>query len=197
MESRVGRLTTSATPDSAHEAHHDHDQAIEGPAITAEGLRDHAAMHAAPDVPDVHINGVTKRFGDVVAVDNMDLVVARGAFYSFLGPSGCGKTTTSRMIAGFEQPTSARSTSPRARRGRAALPAPREHRVPALRALFPHMTVAQNVGYGLRQKGIGKHDEQHRVGEALDLVGSGAWQPAGRGAVRADSSSGVALKRAR
>ena len=174
MESRVGRLTTSATPDSAHEAHH-HDKAIEGPAITAEGLRDHAASHAAPDVPDVHINGVTKRFGDVVAVDNMDLVVAHGAFYSFLGPSGCGKTTTLRMIAGFEQPTSGEIYL--AGEPVAGVPPYRRHVNTVFQhyALFPHMTVAQNVGYGLRQKGISKHDEQHRVGEALDLVRLGGY----------------------
>jgi ABC-type Fe3+/spermidine/putrescine transport system ATPase subunit len=55
-----------------------------------------------PTAPDVEIIGVTKRFGDVTAVDDMDLRIARGEFYSLLGPSGCGKTTTLRMIAGFE-----------------------------------------------------------------------------------------------
>ena len=74
MESRVGRLTTSATPDSAHEAHHHHDHEIEGPAITPKGCGTMPHRMPPPDVPDVHINGVTKRFGDVVAVDNMDLV---------------------------------------------------------------------------------------------------------------------------
>jgi ABC-type glutathione transport system ATPase component len=82
-------LTTSAAPEGAHDAHH-HDHEIAGPAITAEGLREHAATHAQADVPDVHIKGVTKRFGDVIAVDGMDLVVARGSFYSLLGPSCCG-----------------------------------------------------------------------------------------------------------
>jgi len=163
-------LTTSATPESAHDAHR-HDHEIAGPAITAEGLRDHAATHAVgSDVADVHINAVTKRFGDVVAVDNMDLLVARGSFYSFLGPSGCGKTTTLRMIAGFEQPTSGEIYL--AGEPVAGVPPYRRHVNTVFQhyALFPHMNVAQNVGYGLRQKGISKHDEGHRVGEALELV---------------------------
>ena len=163
-------MTTSATPEAASGDHH-HDHEIAGPAVTPEGLRDHAATHgAAPDVPDVHISGVTKRFGDVVAVDNMDLEVARGSFYSFLGPSGCGKTTTLRMIAGFEQPTSGEIYL--AGEPVAGIPPYRRHVNTVFQhyALFPHMSVAQNVGYGLRQKGVSKHDEAHRVGEALDLV---------------------------
>jgi spermidine/putrescine transport system ATP-binding protein len=169
-------LTTSATPESSSGAHH-HEHEVAGPAITAQGLREHAATHAAAAasagtgaVPDVHINGVTKRFGDVVAVDDMELEVSQGSFYSFLGPSGCGKTTTLRMIAGFEQPTSGEiylGGEPVA-----GVPPYRRHVNTVFQhyALFPHMNVAQNVGYGLRQKGISKHDEQHRVGEALELV---------------------------
>jgi spermidine/putrescine transport system ATP-binding protein len=164
-------LTTSATPDTAAGEQHHHDHDVAGPAITAEGLRDHAATHAAGvDVPDVRISRVTKRFGDVTAVDAMDLEVARGSFYSFLGPSGCGKTTTLRMIAGFEQPTSGEIYLA----GEPVAGVPPYHRhvntVFQHYALFPHMSVAQNVGYGLRQKGVSKHDEAHRVGEALELV---------------------------
>ncbi|HEY3336154.1 MAG TPA: ABC transporter ATP-binding protein [Candidatus Limnocylindrales bacterium] len=168
-------MTTSATPDSAPGAHpdqpHGHDHVVAGPAITPEGLRDHAATHGAgSSSPDVHISSVTKRFGDVVAVDHMDLEVARGSFYSFLGPSGCGKTTTLRMIAGFEQPTSGEIYL--AGEPVAGVPPYRRHVNTVFQhyALFPHMNVAQNVGYGLRQKGISKHDEEHRVGEALELV---------------------------
>jgi spermidine/putrescine transport system ATP-binding protein len=164
------RLTTSATPETSAGGHH-HDHEIAGPAITAEGLREHAATHAAgADVPDVHISGVTKRFGDVVAVDHMNLEVARGAFYSFLGPSGCGKTTTLRMIAGFEQPTAGEIYL--AGEPVAGIPPYRRHVNTVFQhyALFPHMSVAQNVGYGLRQKKVSKHDETHRVGEALELV---------------------------
>jgi spermidine/putrescine transport system ATP-binding protein len=189
-------LTTSATPESARDAHHHHDEAIEGPAITAEGLRDHAASHGAPDVPDVHIKGVTKRFGDVVAVDAMDLVVARGSFYSFLGPSGCGKTTTLRMIAGFEQPTEGEIYL--AGEPVAGVPPYRRHVNTVFQhyALFPHMNVAQNVGYGLRQKGIRKHDEEHRVGEALELVRLGGYERRRTWELSGGQQQRVALARA-
>jgi spermidine/putrescine transport system ATP-binding protein len=190
-------LTTSATPDTAAGEHLHHDHEVAGPAITADGLREHAATHGVgTDVPDVHISNVTKRFGDVTAVDNMDLEVARGSFYSFLGPSGCGKTTTLRMIAGFEQPTSGEIYL--AGEPVAGVPPYRRHVNTVFQhyALFPHMSVAQNVGYGLRQKGVSKHDEAHRVGEALELV-----RLAGYGARRTWELSGgqqqrVALARA-
>jgi spermidine/putrescine transport system ATP-binding protein len=120
--------------------------------------------------PDVELIGVTKRFGDVVAVDRMDLRIARGSFYSFLGPSGCGKTTTLRMIAGFEQPTEGEIML--AGRPIAGVPPYRRNVNTVFQhyALFPHMDVAQNVGYGLRQKKIGRKEEQRRVSEALALV---------------------------
>ena len=138
---------------------------------TTEGLRGPVPTSVPTgDTPDVEIVDVTKRFGDVVAVDAMRLAVSRGSFYSFLGPSGCGKTTTLRMIAGFEQPTS----------GEIYLAGEPVAGVPPYRrnvntvfqhyALFPHMDVAQNVGYGLRQNKVGKQDEARRVGEALELV---------------------------
>jgi spermidine/putrescine transport system ATP-binding protein len=163
-------LATSATPETSSQAHH-HDREIAGPEITAQGLRDHARTHAATaDTPDVEIVDVTKRFGDVVAVDGMRLAVARGSFYSFLGPSGCGKTTTLRMIAGFEQPTAGEIFL--AGEPVAGVPPYRRHVNTVFQhyALFPHMSVAQNVGYGLRQKKVSKHDESHRVSEALALV---------------------------
>ncbi len=121
-------------------------------------------------VPDVEIVNVTKRFGAVTAVDRMDLRIDRGSFYSFLGPSGCGKTTTLRMIAGFEQPTE----------GEILLQGEPIAGVPPYRrnvntvfqhyALFPHMDVAKNVGYGLRQRKVDRHEEERRVSEALGLV---------------------------
>jgi spermidine/putrescine transport system ATP-binding protein len=120
--------------------------------------------------PDVEIIGVTKRFGEVTAVDRMNLSIAHGEFYSLLGPSGCGKTTTLRMIAGFEQPTE----------GEILLAGSRIAGVPPYQrnvntvfqhyALFPHMDVAQNVGYGLRQRKVGRGDEARRVAEAMALV---------------------------
>ena len=125
--------------------------------------------------PDVEIVDVTKRFGEVVAVDRMQLRIAHGEFYSLLGPSGCGKTTTLRMIAGFEQPTE----------GEIFLAGQPIAGVPPFRrnvntvfqhyALFPHMNVAQNVGYGLRQKKVDKAEVARRVGEALELVRLGGY----------------------
>jgi spermidine/putrescine transport system ATP-binding protein len=120
--------------------------------------------------PDVEIISVTKRFGAVTAVDTMDLSIARGTFYSLLGPSGCGKTTTLRMIAGFEQPTEGEILL--AGQPIAGVP-PYQRNVNTVfqhYALFPHMDVAQNVGYGLRQRKVEKADEERRVTEALALV---------------------------
>jgi spermidine/putrescine transport system ATP-binding protein len=124
----------------------------------------------ADAAPDVEIVDVTKRFGGVTAVDRMNLRIDKGAFYSLLGPSGCGKTTTLRMIAGFEQPTE----------GEIFLDGLPIAGVPPYRrnvntvfqhyALFPHMDVAQNVGYGLRQRKVGREEEARRVSEALGLV---------------------------
>jgi spermidine/putrescine transport system ATP-binding protein len=114
--------------------------------------------------------GVTKRFGDVVAVDRMNLAIPAASFTSLLGPSGCGKTTTLRMIAGFEQPTEGEILL--AGRPIAGVP-PYQRNVNTVfqhYALFPHMDVAQNVGYGLRQRKVGKAEEQRRVAEALGLV---------------------------
>jgi spermidine/putrescine transport system ATP-binding protein len=123
-----------------------------------------------PLTPDVELIGVTKRFGPVVAVDQMDLAIPSGSFTSLLGPSGCGKTTTLRMIAGFEQPTEGEILLA----GRPIAGVPPYHRnvntVFQHYALFPHMDVAQNVGYGLRQRKVGRADEQRRVDEALELV---------------------------
>jgi spermidine/putrescine transport system ATP-binding protein len=132
-------------------------------------------MHAgaaAPDEmpPDVEMIDVTKRFGEVTAVDRMHLTIAHGEFYSILGPSGCGKTTTLRMIAGFEQPTEGEILL--AGKPIAGVPPYRRNVNTVFQhyALFPHMDVAQNVGYGLRQRGAGREDERRRVGEALALV---------------------------
>ena len=118
----------------------------------------------------VELTGVTKRFGSMVAVDNLDLVVRPGEFLSLLGPSGCGKTTTLRMLAGFEQPNE----------GYIRISGQYVQGIPAYQrdvntvfqayALFPHMTVAENVAYGLRQKRVNKTEISTRVAEALDMV---------------------------
>jgi spermidine/putrescine transport system ATP-binding protein len=125
--------------------------------------------------PDVEMVGVTKRFGSVVAVDRMNLAIPPASFTSLLGPSGCGKTTTLRMIAGFEQPTEGEIFL--AGRPIAGVP-PYQRNVNTVfqhYALFPHMDVAQNVGYGLRQRKVSRDEEKRRVGEALDLVRLGGY----------------------
>jgi putative spermidine/putrescine transport system ATP-binding protein len=113
---------------------------------------------------------VRKTFGDVVAVDDVDLVIDDGEFFSLLGPSGSGKTTVLRMIAGFEQPTA----------GALLLHGQDVTRVPPYDrdvntvfqdyALFPHMSVEQNVEYGLMVKGVAKVERRRRAGEMLELV---------------------------
>ena len=118
------------------------------------------AASARRAAPDVEIQGVTKRFGTVTAVDGMDLSIERGEFYSLLGPSGCGKTTTLRMIAGFEQPTEGEIFL--AGQPIAGVP-PYQRNVNTVfqhYALFPHLNVAQNVGYGLRQRKVGQEEER-------------------------------------
>ena len=119
---------------------------------------------------EVGLYGVTKRFGDMVAVDDVTIEVARGEFFSLLGPSGCGKTTSLRMIAGFEEPNE----------GRVVLTGQDIVGVPPFKrnvntvfqsyALFPHLTVADNVAFGLKRKKIPKRDIKDRVKRYLDLV---------------------------
>ncbi len=133
-------------------------------------------MAGAPgSVPAVEIVGVTKRFGNVTAVDRMTLRIADGTFYSLLGPSGCGKTTTLRMIAGFEQPTEGEILLAGAPVG--GVPPYRRNVNTVFQhyALFPHMDVAQNIGYGLRQRRTSRAEEERRVAEALALVRLGVY----------------------
>ncbi|MEY2582215.1 MAG: spermidine/putrescine transport system ATP-binding protein [Ilumatobacteraceae bacterium] len=118
----------------------------------------------------VELVDVTKRFGTTIAVDRLNLEVQPGEFLSLLGPSGCGKTTTLRMLAGFEQPDE----------GFIRISGEYVQGVPPYKrdvntvfqayALFPHMTVAENVAYGLRQKRVPKSEIASRVNEALDMV---------------------------
>jgi putative spermidine/putrescine transport system ATP-binding protein len=116
---------------------------------------------------DVRLSGVRKTYGDVVAVDRVDLEIPAGEFFTLLGPSGSGKTTTLRVIAGFEQPDAGRVELAGA--DVTGVP-PSERDVNTVfqdYALFPHMTVAENVGYGLRVKGIAKAERKARVEEIL------------------------------
>ena len=126
---------------------------------------------ATPVTVDVRLDGVTKRFDDVVAVDELSLEIDRGSFFALLGPSGCGKTTTLRMIGGFEEPSE----------GTIYLgEEPVTGRPPYKRdvntvfqsyALFPHLTIFENVAFGLRRRRIRGQDVKGRVTEILRLVG--------------------------
>jgi len=121
---------------------------------------------------DIEFRGVTKRFGDILAVDDMSLTVEHGAFFSFLGPSGCGKTTSLRLIAGFEQPTEGEVFI-----GGTSVVGIPSHKRPVNMvfqqyALFPHMNVNENIGYGLRQRNPkpAKQEISKRVDETLERV---------------------------
>ncbi len=124
------------------------------------------------DSPDIRFDKVTKRFGDVLAVDSVSLSIERGEFFSFLGPSGCGKTTSLRLIAGFEQPTQGNVHI-----GGVSVIGVPPHKRPVNMvfqhyALFPHMTVADNIGYGLRQRTPRppKSEIVKQVDEILEMV---------------------------
>jgi ABC-type Fe3+/spermidine/putrescine transport system ATPase subunit len=123
------------------------------------------------EAPSVELRNVTKRFGDVVAVDDVSLELRRGEFFTLLGPSGCGKTTTLRMIAGFERPSEGEIRI----EGEdvAALPAYRRptNTVFQSYALFPHLDVASNVGFGLKRKRVDKREIAERVAAELRRVG--------------------------
>ncbi|GIU98642.1 MAG: ABC transporter ATP-binding protein [Actinomycetota bacterium] len=131
--------------------------------------RSAARIETGPGVA-VRFEGVVKRFGDVVAVDGVDLEVREGEFFSMLGPSGSGKTTCLRLIAGFEAPTEGRVFLD----GRDVTDlAPYERDVNTVfqdYALFPHMTVEENVEYGLKVKKVPKAERHRRVVEALEMV---------------------------
>ena len=124
--------------------------------------------------PCVVLDSVTKRFAELTAVDSIDLDIAEGEFFTMLGPSGCGKTTTLRMIAGFEEVTA----------GRLAIDDVNMLGIPPHKrptntvfqsyALFPHLSVKENVAFGLRRKGVDKGEIDRRVREELERVGLAA-----------------------
>lgn len=120
--------------------------------------------------PDIRLRGLRKTYGDVVAVAGVDLEIARGEFFTMLGPSGSGKTTTLRMIAGFETPDS--GTVELAGRDVGELP-PYDREVNTVfqdYALFPHMTVGENVEYGMRVRKVDRVERARRRDEALEMV---------------------------
>ena len=129
------------------------------------------ASHQVPAAEiDVRLEGIRKTYGDVVAVDRVDLEIPAGEFFTLLGPSGSGKTTTLRLVAGFERPDEGRIEL-----GGADVTnrAPYERDVNTVfqdYALFPHMTVGENVGYGLRVKRVPRAERKRRVEEILKVV---------------------------
>ena len=118
----------------------------------------------------ISIQGVSKHFGPVVAVDGVDLEIRRGEFFSVLGPSGCGKTTLLRMLGGFEAPST----------GEIYIDGQRMSEIPAYRrptntvfqnyAIFPHLTVGRNIAFGLRKSGLSKSAVRARVEDMVALI---------------------------
>ena len=127
--------------------------------------------------PAVRLENVTKEFKGMVAVDDLTLELAAGEFFALLGPSGCGKTTTLRMVGGFEQPSSGKiflggediTWTPPYRRD--------VNTVFQSYALFPHLSVFDNVAFGLRRKGKDKDDIKRLVEEHLEILGLGGFGP--------------------
>jgi spermidine/putrescine transport system ATP-binding protein len=135
-------------------------------------LNDYEAAQPSTDgVATVNLQNVTKRFGDFTAVRDLSLEVGRGEFFTMLGPSGCGKTTTLRMVAGFEQPTA----------GQVLIDGTNVAGLPPFRrptntvfqsyALFPHLSVEDNVAFGLRRRGVDRTETKQRVAAELERVG--------------------------
>jgi putative spermidine/putrescine transport system ATP-binding protein len=148
------------------------------------------------DPPDVRLAGVRKRYGDVVAVDGVDLEIRRGEFFTLLGPSGSGKTTCLRMIAGFERPDG----------GRIELAGGDVSRLPPAErdvntvfqdyALFPHMSVGDNVAYGLKVKKVPRDQREDRVARALEMVRLEGYADRRPGQLSGGQRQRVALARA-
>jgi spermidine/putrescine transport system ATP-binding protein len=145
---------------------------------------------------EVGLYAVTKRFGATVAVDNVTIEIGRGEFFSLLGPSGCGKTTSLRMIAGFEEPDGGRVELT----GRDIVGVPPYKRnvntVFQSYALFPHMTVAENVAFGLKRKKLPKHEIRDRVRHYLELVELPAYDDRRPSQLSGGQQQRVALARA-
>ena len=120
--------------------------------------------------PLIRFQGVTKRFGDFTAVDNIDLDIYTREFFALLGPSGCGKTTLMRMLAGFETPTEGTILLS----GQDIGPVPPNQRAVNMMfqsyALFPHLSVWENIAFGLKREGKDKPAIEARVGEMLKLT---------------------------
>jgi len=145
---------------------------------------------------DVQLESVTKSYGDVVAVDDLALEVKAGEFFTMLGPSGSGKTTTLRLIAGFESPDEGRVLLKGAD-VTAQPPYARDvNTVFQDYALFPHMTVGENVAYGMKIKRVGRGERNTRTSEALELVRLGGLQGRKPSQLSGGQRQRVALARA-
>jgi spermidine/putrescine transport system ATP-binding protein len=129
---------------------------------------------AKTGTPSVELRSVSKRFREITAVDDVDLAIEPGEFFTLLGPSGCGKTTTLRMIAGFEQATGGQILIDGA--DVAGLPPYKRptNTVFQSYALFPHLSVSENVAFGLKRRGIDRNEIERRVREELERVGLSA-----------------------
>jgi spermidine/putrescine transport system ATP-binding protein len=144
----------------------------------------------------VELSGVTKRFGEFVAVDGLTLEIREGEFFSLLGPSGCGKTTTLRMIAGFEEPTEGEiSVAGEPMRGVPPYRRP-VNTVFQSYAVFPHMNVFDNVAFGLRRAGVKGDDLRQRVTEACAMVQLEGFEKRKPNALSGGQQQRVALARA-
>ncbi len=145
---------------------------------------------------EVRLVSLTKRFGDFVAVNDIDLDIPPGGFFSLLGPSGCGKTTTLRMIGGFEQPTSGQVLLD----GNDMAGTPPSKRpvntVFQSYALFPHLRVFDNVAFGLRRQRVPRAEVRKRVGDVLELVQLGSLAGRKPGQLSGGQQQRVALARA-
>ena len=144
----------------------------------------------------IRIDGVSKHFGPVVAVDRVDMDISKGEFFSLLGASGCGKTTLLRMLAGFETPTDGEIYLD----GAAISQVPPHQRPTNMvfqsYAIFPHLNVVQNVGYGLRKEGLSRDEMTRRCGEALEMVKLGGFEKRRGNEISGGQRQRVALARA-
>jgi ABC-type Fe3+/spermidine/putrescine transport system ATPase subunit len=144
----------------------------------------------------VHLQALSKRFQEVTAVKALDLTVDSGELVALLGPSGCGKTTTMRMIAGLLAPTSGDILF----NGRSVLAIPPERRGAVMvfqkHLLFPHMNVAENVGFGLKMRGMAQREIERRVSAMLDLVQLAGFEQRRAHALSGGQQQRVALARA-
>jgi spermidine/putrescine transport system ATP-binding protein len=149
-----------------------------------------------PTTPAISLQNVTKRFGSVTAVDSVSLDIREGEFITLLGPSGCGKTTTMRLIAGFEEPDAGEILL----RGHDVVGIPPNKREVNMcfqhYALFPHMTVEENIAYSLRLRKVAKDQRQIEVGKMLEIVRLEGYEKRRPGQLSGGQQQRVALARA-